>query len=108
MKKKIYISGKIKGNKQWVEQFNDAEFRLKNEWIVFNPVTIIKKFKLPYPNPYDEKNYKYILANDLMILCECDAIYMLKNWLSSTGANIEYQFAKAIGLEIIFEGCNND
>lgn len=34
---------------------------------------------------------------------DCGVIFMLDNWENSKGATAEYYFAKAIGLEIMFE-----
>ena len=45
-----------------------------------------------------------ILKLDLWMLEGCDAIYMLKGWQQSCGANREYGFALAEGMGIMFEG----
>jgi len=44
------------------------------------------------------------LAVDLAYIClHADAIYMLKGWEYSKGANAEHAAAKALGLQIIYE-----
>lgn len=44
-----------------------------------------------------------MLNVDLVLLDLCDTIYMLKGWESSCGANREYGYALAKGLDIMFE-----
>ena len=47
----------------------------------------------------DEK----FIEGDLEILARCDAIYMLKGWEDSHGANMEKTLAQELGKEIIYE-----
>ena len=41
---------------------------------------------------------------DLAMLEICDAIYMLKDWVDSKGAKIEFDHADALGKTILYEG----
>jgi hypothetical protein len=43
------------------------------------------------------------LNGDLEIIRRCDAVYMLKGFKSSVGAVQEWELAKSLGLEIIYE-----
>jgi hypothetical protein len=44
------------------------------------------------------------LMGDLQMIGErCDAVYMLRGWETSSGAFAEWAFARAIGLEIMYE-----
>lgn len=43
------------------------------------------------------------LKGDLEILERCDIIYMLSNWQESKGARLEFEKAKELGIEILFE-----
>ena len=54
-----------------------------------------------YPNGV--KDYTVALAYDIHVLATCDAIYMLRDWRWSAGAKAELAFAKATGMEIIYE-----
>ena len=49
-------------------------------------------------------DYEDYMKADLLLLGMCDAIYMLKGWEKSCGANREYGYALAKGMEIMFEG----
>lgn len=44
-----------------------------------------------------------LLKLDLWMMEECDAIYMLKGWQQSCGANREYGFALAKEMGVMFE-----
>ena len=96
---KIYISGKISGLPliQVIEKFkwHSGFLSLKGHTPI-NPMDI-SPFK---PN----KEWKDYMIDDIKVLFECDAIYMLKDWGQSKAARIEYNIAKELGLNIIFEG----
>lgn len=93
---KVYISGKITGNPDYIEQFASAEKALVEKgWKVFNPTRI--------PDIFD---YDEFMDIDLTALKYCDAIYMLSNWQHSKGAKIEYAKAKELNLLIFYEGDN--
>ena len=55
-----------------------------------------------WPNE-EVKDYTVALAFDIHTLAMCDAIYMLRDWRWSAGAKAELAFAKATGMEIIYE-----
>lgn len=93
---KVYISGKITGNKNYKEQFNNAEQELLKSGVeVFNPVNV----SIPVENP----TYKDYMKADIQQLINCDCIFMLKNWLTSKGATLEHKIAIALDLIIIYE-----
>lgn len=92
MSKKIYIAGAITNNPNYIEQFKAAEEQLKAKgYTVINPV----------------KNegfaYREYINMGLCELMHCDAIYLLKDYETSAGAMLEYEYAKTVGLEIIKE-----
>lgn len=93
---KVYISGKITGNKNYKEQFNNAEQELLKSGVeVFNPVNV----SIPVENP----TYKDYMKADIQQLINCDCIFMLKNWRTSKGATLEHKIAFALDLIIIYE-----
>ena len=96
-KEKIYIAGKITGNPDFKEQFQEAEdLLIKLGYEVFNPA----KIELNCPsNCVCNENKKwgcYMLAC-LPELHKCDGICLLPDCGESTGARIEYQFARKMG-----------
>ena len=41
------------------------------------------------------------MIDDLRLLFDCEAIYLIDNWQMSKGARIEYYIAKKLGMSII-------
>ena len=95
--RKIYISGKITGIEEEAKNlFKNAEEILTSQgFIVFNPMELV-----PYNPSYEWSDY---MKDDIKILTECDAIYMLDNWTESKGAKIERQLAIDLGLNVIYQ-----
>lgn len=90
----IYISGPIEGVENYREKFERAK-------------RIIEKGCHKVVNPagmdFGGLTREQILDVDLVLLDLCDTIYMLKGWEQSCGANREYGYALAKGMDIIFE-----
>lgn len=97
MNGKIYISGKISGltQEQAREKFGDCECLLKS--IGFDVVNPLNN-GLAFDAPWDAH-----MVRDIHLLFGCDAIYMMDNWLDSTGAQIEYDIAMRLHKTIWFE-----
>lgn len=94
---KIYISGKISGlpYDEVQERFNSAE-DLLNE-IGFDVVNPLKN------GLEQERSWNEHLCKDIEMLLPCDAIYMMDNWVDSTGASIEYDIAMRMKKDVWFE-----
>ena len=93
--KKIYISGKITNNANYKADFEAAESALKIAG--FQPVNPAEEY-LP-----DGATWADYMRQDIKLLCDCDAIYMLRGWRESAGAKIEHKLARYLGIEIIYE-----
>ena len=90
-----------------MDKFNAAQERLREQgWNTINPIEPI--FQEDARKAREDQNdkidlYTWFLLWDMYTIAYCDAIYMLKDWKDSGGATAEYNFAKAIGKELIFE-----
>ena len=93
--KKIYIGGKITDNPNYKADFEAAESALKIAG--FQPVNPAEE-QLP-----DGATWADYMRHDIKLLCDCDAIYMLRGWRESTGAKIEHKLARYLGIEIVYE-----
>lgn len=95
----IYISGAISSipiNEAYT-LFNNAQTYLqKLGHKVINPMTL--------DHNHGRSWAEYIIEDlNLLINSKCNAIYMLKNWKQSPGAQIEHIFAKNMNLKILYQ-----
>lgn len=99
-KKQIYISGMITGlpYDEAYKSFEDAETEIRTGTKkIFD---IVNPMKLPHLH---DKTWESYMKEDLKELLSCDAIYMLKDWYKSKGATIEWEIAKQLGMEVIYQ-----
>lgn len=90
---KIYISGAITGITEPETLFKSAENFLRERGDEpINPMTL--------PHNHD-KSWRSYMKEDIKALLDCDGIFLLKNWIHSTGANIEFHIAN--GLDMVME-----
>ena len=87
---KVYLSGKMSGltPDTWRQRFVECDATLTWEgYSVVNPArTIIAR----HPWLYRLLGYRLTLWYDLLLLRQCDAIFMVGNdWLDSRGARLE-------------------
>lgn len=94
---RIYISGAITGTDDYMDRFAKVEKRLTKEGhTVYNPA---------HANSYmpEGTTYEQYMKLSFCLLEMAEAIYMLKGWENSKGANREYGYALGRGMEIFME-----
>ena len=101
---KIYISGKIGEDvlsTETLAKFKKAEDMLRGKGFeVFNPTTSGLGAQAEWLARMNGTTfYKEILLLDLQELKKCDAIYMLRDWEKSNGANLELDYARCVGIK---------
>lgn len=90
---KIYISGAITNNPNYIKEFAEAEaLLLEQGHTVLSPIK------------NDGFTYREYIDMGLCELMRCDAIYMLNGWMGSAGARLEYNYAFTVGMKIFCEG----
>ena len=95
-KMRIYISGGISGVENYKEKFNAAQRELEqNGNEVINPAL--------YGETLPKLMYEEYMRIGLNFIDMCDAVYMLKGWEKSRGANREYGYALASDKMIVME-----
>lgn len=96
---KVYISGKITGDDNYIDKFADAACELNNMGFddnIINPATV--NLMLPISTTWEEYMNMSITMLDM-----CDTIYMLKDWKESKGACLEYGYALAKDKTVMFQ-----
>jgi hypothetical protein len=95
--KKIYISGKITGLPSGEVQ---AKFEAAKKFVSEQGYEAVSPLEngLPFDYPWIQH-----LKMDIMLLMDCDAIYLLSDWCDSKGAMLEKNIAEALGMEMIYE-----
>lgn len=90
---KIYIAGRITGDKNYKEKFDNAEKMLKEQGhIIMNPSILPLGF-----------NYEDYMTIGFEMLNACDAIYMIPGWFCSGGAKREWLHAKETHKIIMYD-----
>ena len=95
---KIYISGKITGDPDYLAKFERAEADLLRIGFasILNPAKVNKNL----PEDFNHKEYMEVSIAELRC---CQAVYMLRDWKDSKGATIEKAFAENLGKEIFYQ-----
>jgi hypothetical protein len=94
---KIYLSGSIKHDPNYVKKFAkwQEELELKDIWDeVVNPVTITAH--------QPDFGYHDFMREDIRAMLDCTHIAFIPGWEQSTGARVELTVAVAIGIKIVF------
>jgi hypothetical protein len=95
--KKIYISGKITGLTFGEVQ---AKFKAAKKFVSEQGYEAVSPLEngLPFDYPWTQH-----LKMDIMMLMDCDAVYLLSDWCDSKGAMLEKNIVEALGMEMIYE-----
>jgi hypothetical protein len=100
---KIYISGPMTGH----VNLNESRFAETAEYIhtlghtPVNPHDI--SMTVEASPGYDDPCWEDYMKADLAELEKCDAIFMMDGWTTSRGAKVEFEFAVAHGIRILYE-----
>lgn len=93
----IYLSGKITGQANYKELFEEAKKDAEDK---FPGATTINPAEISLPEICDWDDYMSIC---LRLLDKANIIYLLDNWLESKGARKEYITAFQKGLKVYFQ-----
>jgi Domain of unknown function (DUF4406) len=93
---KVYLSGPMTGYPELnFQAFHELARHLRGHGDeVINPAEI---------NDDQHADWTECIIEDIKQLSKCEAIYMMRGWGDSYGAQIEYLVAKKLGLKVEFE-----
>ena len=105
--RKIYVAGPMTG----YEKFNFYEFDRVSSllqaqgWNVINPANIDRANGFDptiqgISHDLDSRDLGMMLSRDIIAISTCDAIFLMKGWEDSKGANMEKLFANIIGIDV--------
>ena len=90
----IYISGPILGTTDYEERFRRTAEKIKKcGHTPIDPLKITREY--PGSSSWTDAE---CLAYEIGLLSECDAIYLMKGWKHSGGAQVEARFAERVGI----------
>lgn len=92
-RKRLYISGKMKGLSQGQidRNFRESELALHEAgYDTINPSKVHA----------EGLEYEELLQIDFKLIDMCDGIFMQNNWVTSVGAKREHEYARAMGKDI--------
>jgi hypothetical protein len=96
MKKKAYISGKITGMEERAKElFEQAEKELLE--MGYEPVNPMKL------NHQHDLSWEANKKEDIKALCDCDCVYLLRNYADSKDALLELAIATELKMSIIYQ-----
>lgn len=93
MKKKIYIAGKVTGEKiaECTMKFGNAQKQIEAlGFEVVNPLALVNDWKAPW----NEAMKKCITA-----IMHCDGALLLGDWMRSKGAKLEVEICDHLGIK---------
>lgn len=103
-KPRCYLSGAITGVKHADKLFARAEEKLKLlGYEVVNPYKFGELLKKEYAIENKVPKYEDYMREDIELLMDCDAIYLLENWGTSKGASLEKKIAEVLKMQIMTE-----
>jgi hypothetical protein len=101
----VYVAGPMRG----IDDFNFPAFDEARDYVVglekFNcisPADVDREEQLDLPDVHDvpENVFQLCMRRDLEIVANAHAIFLLKGWENSTGANNELFVANVCGVEV--------
>jgi len=95
---KVYISGQITGLPKAVAEQN---FLVAEKKLLQKGYEVVNPMKIDHSK--HDQTWNEFMKLDIKYLCDCDAIFLLKNWYESKGANMEYLIAERLDYKIIHE-----
>ena len=89
----VYVSGKITDDDHYREKFEAKAEELRKKGVVVLLPTFIDA----------ELSYAQYMHIDYAMIDCCTAIYLMRDWVNSNGAQLELNYAKCKGIKVVYE-----
>jgi hypothetical protein len=90
-RRKLYISGRITGDKDYREKFLEAENKLYDAgFYPVNPAACIPA----------NTDWNHAMRKAISLMLQCDGVSLLPDWRKSKGAKIEARLARKLGMDV--------
>lgn len=103
---KIYVAGPMRG----IASYNFPAFDAAAKWLRRQGHQVISPAEMDRNVGFDETAHipdeeflRRAITRDMAAIAECDAIFLLRGWSKSKGANLELQMAKFLGLKVCYQ-----
>jgi len=105
---RVYIAGPMRGLPRWnFPAFDAAAAYLRGRgFTVVNPAEMDREEygdAIEFAAELTAGFFDEVMARDIAALATCDAIFLLRGWQDSRGANAELVHARAAGLRVIYD-----
>lgn len=103
--RQIYISGPMTGmpGHNFAAFDRAASMLLSTGWNIVSPADIARENGVKEDTECDTATLRSIQEQDVAALLGCRALYLLKGWQDSKGAQAEFTMAQWLGMEIKYE-----
>ena len=108
-KQKIYIAGPMRGYDNFnFDAFDEcARYLADAGYVPISPTDMDRLYEgwgtyPPEDLEVDRALKERCMRRDIEAIFTCDAIFMLKGWEDSSGANVEHALAKFLGLKVFY------
>ena len=113
-KYKVYISGPITNNSNYIEDFKKAELDVanyfshskKNQLKIINPTNLYHHVEYDVDYTYKNLEHKDYMRTDIRELLNCNAIWLIGDWYNSKGCLTEVHVAQSLCLDFYNNGCS--
>lgn len=92
----IYVSGAMTG----IENYNHPRFNAAAARLRAAGMDVTNPAEYPFVDGWEWADY---MKRDIILLMQCDSIYMLEGWSDSNGARIERKLAMDLGFKVYYE-----
>lgn len=108
---KVFISGPLNNKNDWHLL---KRFEAIKKWLTDNGYEVVLEIDIPYPDfaediekiidtcakEPDQVDWLIMTMKKIWLLAQCDALFLLSNWIESHTCDILFLYAKKLGMPV--------